>query len=181
MKDAAIVQLYWDRDEQAIPVTAEKYGAYCHTVAANILQSQEDADECVNDTWLSAWNAMPPHRPGVRSTFLGKLTRNLAINRCRYNNAQKRSSDLREVLFELAECADPQLRLEQKELTTALNEFLQTLPKGKRTLFLQRYWYAQPIAQIARQRFMTQGAVTMQLKRLRAQLRRHLEERGITL
>ncbi len=181
MDDAAIVALYWERDEQAIPVTAEKYGAYCRTIATNILQSPEDTDECINDTWLGAWNAMPPHRPGRLSVFLGRITRNLAINRCRYNNAQKRSSDLREALFELTDCADPQLHLEQKELTAALNEFLQTLPKEKRTLFLQRYWYAQSIAQIARQRFMTQGAVTMQLKRLRAQLRRYLEERGITL
>ena len=179
MEDAAIVQLYWDRDEQAIPVTAKKYGAYCHTVAANILQSPEDAEECVNDTWLGAWNAMPPHRPEKLSVFLGRITRNLALNRCRYNNAQKRSSNLREVLGELADCADPQHKLEQKELTAALNTFLQTLPEGKRGLFLQRYWYAQPIGEIARQRLMTQGAVTMQLKRLRAQLRSFLEERGM--
>jgi len=181
MQDSAIVQLYWDRDERAISVTAEKYGAYCTAIASHILQDGQDVDECVNDTWLGAWNAMPPHRPGKLSLFLGKITRNLAINRCRYNNAQKRSGNLREVLSELTECADPQLRMEQKELTAALNEFLMKLPEGKRSLFLQRYWYAQPVAQIARQRFMTQGAVTMQLKRIREQLQRHLKERGIAL
>lgn len=181
MEDAAIIALYWARDEQAIPATAKKYGAYCHTVAANILQSPEDAEECVNDTWLRAWNAMPPHKPDLLSAFLGKITRNLAFNRVRHNNAQKRSGDLREILLELDSCGDPEKTLERTELVKALNGFLRSLPAGKRSLFLQRYWYAQPIAVIARQRLMTQGAVTMQLKRLREQLRTYLQEQGVTV
>lgn len=181
MDDHKIIDLYWARSQQAIAESEMKYGAYCRSIARGILNLEEDAEECVNDTWLGAWNAMPPHRPEKLSVFLGRITRNLALNRCRYNNAQKRSGNLREVLFELADCADPQYRLEQKELTAALNDFLQTLPQHKRSLFLQRYWYAQPIGEIARHQFMTQGAVTMQLKRLRAQLRTFLTERGMTL
>ena len=90
MDDAKIVQLYWDRDEQAIPATADKYGNYCTSIAKNILGNQQDAEECVNDTYMSAWNAMPPHRPNILSVFLGKLTRNLSLNRYKHNHAAKR-------------------------------------------------------------------------------------------
>lgn len=90
MEDEKIVQLYWDRDERAIPETAAKYGSYCTSIAQNILGSAEDAEECVNDTYMSAWNSIPPHRPGNLCTFLGKLTRNLSLNRYRYNTAHKR-------------------------------------------------------------------------------------------
>ena len=92
MDDAQIVQLYWDRDEQAIRATADKYGNYCTSIAMNILGNQEDAEECVNDTYLNAWNAMPPHRPSILSTFLGKITRNLSFNRYKHNTADKRGS-----------------------------------------------------------------------------------------
>ena len=92
MEDEKIVQLYWDRDERAIPATAAKYGGYCTTIAQNILGSAEDAEECVNDTYMSAWNSIPPHRPGNLCTFLGKLTRNLSLNRYRYNTAHKRGT-----------------------------------------------------------------------------------------
>ena len=90
MDEAQIVQLYWDRDEQAIPATSEKYGNYCTSIAMNILGNQEDAEECVNDTYLNAWNAMPPHRPGILPTFLGKITRNLSFNRYQHNTADNR-------------------------------------------------------------------------------------------
>lgn len=183
MEDSAIVALYWDRDERAIPITADKYGTYCHTVAANILHSPEDAEECVNDTWLGAWNAMPPHKPARLSTFLAKLTRNLALNRVKYNTAKKRSGNMQELLMELESCTpgDPEKVLERAELVKALNGFLEKLPPKKRSLFLQRYWFADPIGVIARRNRMTEGAVTMQLGRLRRQLHRHLEEGGIAL
>ena len=103
MEDGSIVQLYWDRDEQAIPATAEKYGNYCASVAKNILDRREDAEECVNDTYMSAWNAMPPHRPQILSAFLGKLTRNLSLNRYKQNTAGKRGGgQAMAVLDELA-------------------------------------------------------------------------------
>ena len=178
-EDQSIVSLFWSRDERAIPITADKYGAYCYTVAANILRSPEDVEECVNDTWLGAWNTIPPHKPAKLSTFLAKITRNLAYNRVHYNNAQKRSGNLQQILTELDNCVDPEETIERATLVEALNTFLQKLPLGKRKLFLRRYWYAQPIADIAREMLMTQGAVTMQLKRIRQQLRTYLHEQGV--
>jgi len=104
MDDEKIVQLYWDRDERAIPATAEKYGNYCNAIAENILANREDAEECVNDTYLRAWNSMPPHRPGILSAFLGKITRNLALNRLRQNGAEKRGGGaVNAVLEEIGE------------------------------------------------------------------------------
>ena len=179
MEDQAIVSLYWNRDERAIPVTADKYGAYCHTVAANILRSPEDVEECINDTWLGAWNAIPPHKPAKLSAFLAKITRNLAYNRVHYNTAQKRSGNLQQILTELDSCVDPEETIERAALVETLNTFLRKLPPRKRKLFLRRYWYAQPIADIARETLMTQGAVTMQLKRIRQQLCTYLHEQGV--
>lgn len=104
MDDANIVQLYWDRNEQAIPATADKYGSYCTSIAKNILGNNEDAEECVNDTYLNAWNSMPPHRPSILSTFLGKIVRNLSFNRYKHNNADKRGGgELPVVLEELSD------------------------------------------------------------------------------
>ena len=104
MDDEKIVQLYWNRDEQAIPATAQKYGNYCTSIAKNIIGNLEDAEECVNDTYLNAWNSMPPHRPGVLSTFLGKIVRNLSFNRYKYNTADKRGGgELPLVLDELSD------------------------------------------------------------------------------
>ena len=100
MEDSKIVQLYWSRDEKAIDATADKYGRYCASIARNILGNREDAEECVNDTYLHAWNAMPPHRPGILSTFLGKITRNLSFNRYRYNTADKRGGGETAVVLE---------------------------------------------------------------------------------
>ena len=179
MDDKAIVQLYWDRNQDAIGETARKYGAYCLSVASNILQLREDAEECVNDTYLRAWDSMPPHRPFALAAFLGKITRNLAINRYRYRTAQKRSAELQNILTELDGCVTdgPEQVLDNRQLGEVLNSFLHTLPERKRSLFLCRYWYADSVAVIARRFRMTEGAVTMQLARLRQQLRRYLEER----
>jgi RNA polymerase sigma-70 factor (ECF subfamily) len=115
MDDLKIVQLCWDRDEQAIPATADKYGSYCTAIAKNILGNNEDAEECVNDTYLNAWNSMPPHRPSVLSTFLGKITRNLSFNRHKHNTADKRGGgELLAVLDELADCVSGKEDMEQE-------------------------------------------------------------------
>ena len=179
MEDQTIVSLFWSRDECAISITADKYGAYCRTVASNILRSPEDVEECINDTWLGAWNAIPPHKPAKLPAFLAKITRNLAYNRVHYNNAQKRSGNLQQILTELDNCIDPEETIERATLVDALNTFLRKLPPGKRRLFLRRYWYAQSIADIARETLMTQGAVAMQLQRIRQQLRTYLHEQGV--
>ena len=105
MEDSQIIKLYWDRDQAAIPATSQKYGNYCLSIARNILGNSQDAEECVNDTFLNAWNSMPPHRPNMLSTFLGKITRNLSFNRYKYNHAEKRGNgEIQCVLDELAEC-----------------------------------------------------------------------------
>lgn len=186
MEDESIVQLYWDRNEQAIPATADKYGSYCTSIARNILGSREDAEECVNDTYLHAWNAMPPHRPKILSTFLGKLTRNLAFNRCKYNAAGKRGCGaVPVVLEELSELVsgrnDVEQALDQKELLRAIDSFLAALPQQKRRIFIRRYWYTDSISQIALDQGMKEGTVSVTLSRLRRKLHTYLSERGFDL
>lgn len=183
MDDAKIVQLYFDRDEQAIPATADKYGNYCTSIAKNILGNYEDAEECVNDTYLNTWNAIPPHRPKMLSTFLGKIVRNLAFNRYKLNTADKRGGgEIIAVLDELAGCVSGNDDVEQaydyKELVAAINDFLGTLPAEKRNIFVCRYWYTDSISDIAARYNMTYSAVSMTLNRLRIKLHNYLIERG---
>lgn len=183
MDDSQIIQLYWDRNEQAISETAAKYGSYCTAIARNILGNHVDAEECVNDTYLNAWNAIPPHRPKLLSAFLGKITRNLSFNRYKYNTADKRGGgELPAVLDELAGCVsgneDAAMSYEYKELVAAINAFLGTLPSEKRNLFVCRYWYTDSISDIAARYDMTCGAVSMTLSRLRTKLHKYLLERG---
>ena len=183
MEDSRIVQLYWDRDQEAIPATSEKYWSYCGSIARNILGSREDAEECVNDTWLRAWNAMPPHRPTLLSAFLGKITRNLAFDRFSYLRAEKRGGgELPAVLEELGECVsdtgDLEQAVDERELARAIDDFLAAMPAAKRDVFIRRYWYTEPISTIGRRYGMRDGAVSMTLSRLRRKLRVHLQERG---
>jgi len=186
MDDEKIVQLYWDRDERAIPATAEKYGNYCNAIAQNILANREDAEECVNDTYLRAWNSMPPHRPGILSAFLGKITRNLALNRLRQNGAEKRGgSAVNAVLEEIGEFlsdADTvETEINRKELVRAMDRFLDGLPADKKSIFVCRYWYFDSISDIARRCRMTENGVSVTLHRLRLKLRNYLSERGFDL
>lgn len=186
MDDIQIVQLYWDRDEQAIPATSAKYENYCIAIAMNILGSPEDAEECVNDTYLNAWNAMPPHRPHVLSAFLGKITRNLSLNKYRQIHAEKRGGGrLPQVLDELAECVSGTVTVEQeadrRELIKAINSFLGTLSPAKRSIFVCRYWYLDSISDIASRFGMTANHVSVTLNRLRTSLRNHLTERGFEI
>ena len=183
MDDEKIVQLYWNRDEQAIPATSEKYGAYCASIARNILGNPGDAEECVNDTYMSAWNAMPPHRPGVLSAFLGNLTRNLSLNRYKYNSADRRGGgEIPAVLDEMAELvSDPggvEQEMDRRELVEEINAFLGKLSKDQRGIFVCRYWYFDPVYQIAARYGMTENRVSVTLNRLRGKLRSHLLERG---
>lgn len=186
MDDAKIVQLYFDRDERAIPETAKKYGNYCTAIARNILGNQEDAEECVSDTYWNAWNAIPPHRPQMLATFLGKIVRNLAFNAHKRNHAEKRGGgELPAVLEELAGCVSGREDVEEayarRELLGAIHAFLASLPERKRNLFVCRYWYADSIAEIAHRYGMSYASVAMTLSRLRTQLHDHLTERGYEL
>ena len=186
MDDAKIVQLYWDRNEQAIPASADKYGNYCTSIAKNILGNREDAEECVNDTYLSAWNAMPPHRPTILSTFLGKITRNLSIKHYRRSTADKRGGgQITVVLDEIAEFVSDTDSVEQeidhKELVKTIDAFLDTLSIEKRGIFVRRYWYFDKISDIASQFGMTENHVSVVLRRLRLKLHNYLLERGFEL
>lgn len=184
MEDQQIVQLYLDRAESAIAQTADKYGALLLSIARNILRSREDSEECVNDTYLSAWNAIPPSRPRSLSPWLGRITRNLALDRYDYNHAQKRNARFDAVLDELAECIPGPLleaEVENREIGRIVDAFLQTLPEKNRTLFLRRYWYCQSIERIADSMGVGQSQVKSILFRCRKRLRSALEREEIYL
>lgn len=183
MEDHRIIDLYWQRSETAITETASKYGAYCRAIAHSILQSREDAEESVNDTWLAAWNSMPPHRPNILSAFLGKITRRLSIDRFRALSADKRGGgELPLALDELRDCvpagSDPAQSAELQELTAAVNRFLDGLPATERHVFLCRYWYLHTIPAIAARFQFSESKVKSMLHRTRGKLRTYLAKEG---
>ena len=183
MEDEKIVELYWERNEWAISETQIKYSRYLHTVAYNILYSDEDSEECVNDTYVKAWEAMPPHKPQRLSAFLGKITRNLALGKYLYSTAVKRSANNELILDEIEELipnGDGDMS-DELALREAINGFLATLPKRVRIIFVQRYWYMLSIKDIAEQRGLTEGNVKVILLRTREKFRAHLEREGITV
>jgi RNA polymerase sigma-70 factor (ECF subfamily) len=184
VEDQEIIALYWSRDQRAVAETALRYHPYCFTVAHNILSSHEDAEECVNDTWLRAWNAMPPQRPQVLRAFLGKITRNLSLDRYRRRTAEKRGGELALVDVELDECMaggsiDDGLNVE--ETGALIDRFLRQCDKTSRVLFVRRYWYLDSISALARRANMTESAVKSNLHRTRGRLRRYLEGEGVTV
>ena len=184
MDDKTIVDLYWQRDEQAIGETRNKYGRYCYAIAYGILHSAPDAEECENDTYLDAWNAMPPHKPTLLKTFLGKITRRISLDRLKRQTADKRGGGVVPLtLDELHECLpdhaaiDENLRAE--ELARAIDAFLRTLDKDACRVFLRRYWYFDSVGAIARRYGFGQSKVKMMLHRTRESLRDYLEKEGI--
>lgn len=186
MKDIEIVELYWNRDETAITATANTYSSYCYSIAYNILNNKEDAEECINDTWLGAWNSIPPQRPEQLSTYLGKLTRNFALNRYKLQNAQKRcANQVALALSELDGCIPSQQNIEQvldeMALVSALNKFLYAQPRTERNIFVGRYWYLYSIRELAEGYRMRESKVTSLLYRMRKKLKLHLEKEGIFL
>ena len=181
MQDEAIVTLYWERDEQAIRHTDEKYHIYCHTIADRILRSTNDAEECVNDTWLRAWNTIPPQKPSNLRLFLGRITRNLSLDRWRRLHADKRGGgELPGLLEELETCATERDavfdQVHRNELAARLNLFLRELPMRDRTVFLKRYYYAMSVSDIARQVGITENNASKILSRTRDKLKLFLEE-----
>ena len=182
MDDREIVALYWARSETAIRETDRKYGKYCHAIAYNILYSREDAEECVNDTYLKAWDSMPPKRPDRLSAFLGKITRNIALNRYAHDHADKRNINLTEIYDEVMEpFADPSDMIDEILLRDAINSFLAALPSETRILFLRRYWYMSPVKEIARDYGLPEGTVKSILSRTRKKFKAYLEKEGIDL
>ncbi len=181
MEDGKIVELYWARSEQAIAETAIKYGKYCTAIAVNILANTADAEECVNDTYMNAWRSMPTHRPTHLAPYLGKLTRWLSLSRLRDNSTLSRGrGELPLVLDELAQTldsgADTQAQLELKELSAELRKLIAALGADERDVFLARYWYAAPIADIALRFGYTPSKVKTMLHRTRKKLLTQLRE-----
>ena len=186
MDDRDIIALYWQRAERAIHETAAKYGGLCYTIAHNILSSREDSEECVNDTYLGLWNAIPPQKPNCLQGFLGRITRNLALNRLRSAAAQKRGGGGAEAVFEelqhiVSDRDTPEIALDRRELVAAINDFLAALPETKRRIFVCRYWYFDSVPDIAKRFSLSENHVYVTLHRLRTQLRRRLSERGFML
>lgn len=186
MNDNEIIQLYWDRNEQAIKVTSQTYGNYCATIARNILNNKEDVDECINDTYINAWNSMPTHWPEHLATFLGKITRNLSFNKYRDDHTEKRGGgEIALVLDELTDCVSDTDYVEQiidrQELLKVINSFVRKLSIDKRNMFVRRYWYADSVSDIAKDYGMLQGTVSKTLERTRKQLKAYLTERGFDL
>lgn len=176
MSDDRILDLYWARAESAITETAKTYGHYCFAIANNILQSSEDAEECVNDTYLKAWNTIPPQRPTVFRAFLGKITRNLSLNKYKEQRREKRGGNEIALLYsELEDCIpssnDVETEYETSLVIEAINSFLLSLDKANRIVFVRRYWYADPVGAIATRFQMSESKVKSMLFRTRKNLK----------
>lgn len=184
MDDAQILDLYFTRSEQAIQETDRKYGHLCYKIAWNILDNQEDAEESVSDTYLTAWKSIPPTRPMRFSAYLAKITRHISLDRWRKQSAEKRGG--RETalsLEELAECIPgketAETTVQRRELQAAMNRFLEDLPERERILFVSRYWYLRSVKEISEKTGMSQGSVKTQLFRTRSKLRFFLEKENL--
>ena len=183
MEDSQIVELYWRKDADAISETSSKYGPYCFAIADNILHNTEDSEECVNDTWLHAWNAMPPQRPNVLRMFLAKITRNLSINRFKARSTEKRGGgEILLVLDELADClageTDVEREYEGRELEQRIRRFVRGLPERDGNVFVRRYFFTEPVAAIAERYGLTKNNVMVILSRTRKKLRHKLAKEG---
>ena len=184
MEDEKIIELYWTRDEGAITATDEKYGNYLKTIAGNILKDERDSQECVSDTYMGAWNAIPPERPSILKAFLGKITRNLSLKKYRDMTADKRGGgETALALEELVECiasgSTVEGQLEGRAITEALNTFLSGLAAEERKIFVLRYWYLESVKDVAARFGYGESKVKMTLKRTRDKLKDHLAKEGI--
>ena len=184
MNDSEIVSLFWNRDEFAFAESLKKYGRYCHSIAYGILQNPQDAQECVNDAAMAAWNSIPPHRPAVLSSFLGKLTRRASLKKWRSDHAQKRGGgELPMALDELRDCIPDgmtlEAELEERELARSISALLKKLPDSERRAFILRYWYLDSIEAIAAKLGFSHSKVKSLLHRSRRKLLEHLRKEGL--
>lgn len=183
MDDQSIVELYLQRDENAIKESRNKYEAYCYRIAMNILSVAEDVEECINDTWISVWNRIPPVIPKSLKAFLGKLVRDISLSRYRAVHAKKRYNGMELILDELAECIpseqDIQESLEQKELSGTVNGWLDSLPQEDRVLFVKRYYYGETVKQLSEMQSCTENQMAQKMMKLRNKLKAHLLSGGV--
>ncbi len=184
MTDEQIIQLYFDRDQAAIAETDRKYGAYCHSIAANLL-GREDSEECVNDTYHTAWTRIPPEIPQSLKAFLGRIVRNLSISRFRHLHAQKRSSGADVLLSELEDCLPSSQTVESvadsRELSRLISSWLGTLSGDDRALFVLRYWHGTAVQDLAQKCGCTPNALSLRIRRLRKNLKHYLEAKGVVI
>lgn len=183
MEDGKIVDMLFERQEQAIEEVDKKYGRYCYVISYGILNSAEDAKECVNDTYARVWESIPPHRPKKLSAFIGRITRNLSLDRYDRAKAQKRASGIGLIYDELEEMISEgsESALDSFVLRDAINSYLARLPKRTRIIFVRRYWYLSPISEIAEDMGLSESNVKAILFRARAKLKAHLEKEGISV
>ena len=186
MTDEAFVVLYWERDERAVQESKDKYDRYLTAIAVNIVTDREDAKESVNDSYLAAWNSIPPHRPSVLRTYLGKLTRRIAIDRFRTRCRQKRGgSEFALSLSELEDCLSsphtPEASLDAAELARAISTFLRNCSEDARRLFIGRYYYLDPLKNVARYCGMSESKAKSLLYRTRCELKTYLQKEGFSL
>ena len=183
MEDSDIIQLYWDRSERAIAETSGKYGSFLWRIAWNILKSHGDAEECVNDTYLSVWNSVPPQQPNPLMTYVCSITRNLALKKYHASAAVKRNSYYDVALEELETCLSvpdtAETAFSAKELAELLNRFLGALDRENRVIFLRRYWYADSVSAIAIRLRMSDNQVSVRLHRIRKKLKAYLRKEGV--
>lgn len=182
MDDERIIELYFERDEQAVEETSCKYGLYCMGIAFGVLGVPEDAEECVNDALHAAWQSIPPERPACLRAYLGRIVRNTAINRYRALRAKKRFDGTEVLLSELAECVpsrnDVEEIMERKRLSELISAWLDTLPPADSALFVRRYWYGEGVSELARECECAPRALTQRMLRLRRRLKTYLESEG---
>ena len=185
MEDQQIIELYFCRDESALTETAKKYGTFCLRIAMNVLNVKEDAEECVNDTYHTAWNQIPPTKPESFKAFLGKIVRNWSISKYRARHAKKRFNGMELMLSELNDCVpaagDVEQEIEAKELTEFINLWLEGLKTEERVLFVRRYWYGEEVRDLAKKCGVTATKMTQKLLRLRRKLKAFLTEKGVVL
>lgn len=186
MNDDAIIHLYWNRDETAITETSRKYGNYCYSIAYNILYNKEDSEECVNDTYSKVWNSIPPQKPSVFSAFIGRIVRNISLDRYRKNVAEKRGGKtIPAILEEIGEIStdspSPEDDIVRKDLAKAISDFLYDLPVEKRVMMVRRYWYADDIKSIAARLGTSENNISSSIRRIRIKLRDYLLARGFEL
>lgn len=186
MEDEKIIELFFARSEEAIAALEEKYGSYCRTITGNILKNREDAEECLNDTYLKVWDSVPPRKPEKLGAYTGRIAHNIAMNRMRYNFAEKRGNSEAETAFsEIEECFSGENETEKifdsAEITAAIEKFLYSQQKEKRNIFIRRYWYFYSVKDIAKAYGMSESRLKSMLFRMRNELRKILEKEGISL
>ena len=185
MDDKQIIELYFERNEQAIKETETKYGAFCHRIAMNILGIHEDAEECVNDTYYSVLKQIPPTVPEVFKVYLGRITRNLSISRFRAMRAKKRYSSMEIMLSELNDCVPSSSNVEQTievmQLSDYISEWLDSLPEEDCALFVRRYWFGDEVQELAKKCGITAAKMAQRMLRLRKSLKAALEQKGVAL